>query len=281
MLSNINVRNDGMFLGRSPPKTLFFARVGSTYRCGRVSTSDGRVGSRGSAFREGNRIRHLDIQTKHHHVDLATNVEKERFLSFMRESIAVNREALPLLIKQNNNVLDKIGVTHTPGFVITSNSSPEELVDAITGGHRLEDIKLPSNTERDLETFRTQARNRLISDSKFHPYITNKKIGDRSHIMLAHQFRDDIDFHPTLKQAVYAAVKWVISQRMISKLNSKIMFFLPDIVEHLKINIEECITYPQETEFLTLIRNYNHALDKDGPLRLTHPECKDLILKLA
>ena len=281
MLSNLNASSDGMFLGRSPPKTLFFARVGSTYRFGRVSTSDGRVGSRGNVFREGNRIRHLDIQTKHHHVDLAVNVEKERFLSFMRESIAVNREAFPLLIKQNNMVFDKIGVTHSPGLVITSNSSPEEIVDAITGGHRLDTNKLPSNTEQDPETFRTQARNRLISDSKFHPYITNRKIGDRSHIMLAHKFRDDCDFHPTLKQAVYASVKWVISQRMISKLNSKIMFFLPDVVEHLKINVEECITYPQETEFLTLIRNYNDALDLDGPLKLTHPECKDLILKLA
>ena len=145
MLTNLNIVNDGMFLGRNPPKTLYFARVGSTYRLGKVSPNDGRVGSRGNAFRESGRIRHLDIQTKQHHVDLAVNMDREKFLALMRESIAITREALPLLIKQNNKILDRIGVTFTPGVVVTSNSSPEELVDAVTGGHRLVTNKMFSN----------------------------------------------------------------------------------------------------------------------------------------
>ena len=268
-------------MGRNPPKTLHFARVGPTYRFGKVSTTDSRVGSRGNVFREGNRVKHLDFQTKQHHLDLAVDMDKERFLGIMRESIAVNRETLPLLVKQNNGILEKIGVTYTPGVVVTSSSSPEELVDAITGGHKLVINRSFPNLSCDPETFRAQARDRLILDSKFHPYINNRQIGDRSHITLAHEARSIVDFHPKLKQAVYASTKWCLSQRMISRLNSKMMFHLPDSVNHIKLNIEDCILTPQETEFITLIRNYVEILDKDGPLKLTHPECKDLILKLA
>lgn len=277
MLANSN----GMFLGRNPPKTLHFARIGPTYRLGKVSPNDGRVGSRGNVFREGDRIKHLDIQTKQHHLDLAVDMDRERFLGLMRESIAINRETFPLLIKQNNKILNRIGVTFTPGIVVTSDSTPEELVDAVTGGYKLVASKLFPNLDCDPETFRTQARNQLISDSKFHPHVTNRQIGDRSHITLAHENRSIVDYHPKLKQAVFASVKWSLSQRMISKLNSKMMFHIPREIDHIKLNIEECIENPQETEFITLIRNYVDILDKDGPLKLTHPECKDLILKLA
>ena len=271
----------GMFMERNPPKTLYFARIGTTYRFGRVSTTDSRVGSRGNVYREGDRIKHLDLQTKQHHLDLAVDVDKEKFLGLMRESIAVNRESLPSLVKQNSEILGKIGVTFSPGIVVKANSSPDDLVDAITGGYKLVTDKLFPNMSCDPETFRAQARERLIFDSKFHPYINNRQIGDRSHVTLAHEARSIVDFHPLLKQAVFASAKWCLSQRMISRRNSKLLFHLPSSVSQYKLNIEDSILKPQETEFITLIRNYVDILDRDGPLKLTHPECKDLILKLA
>ena len=279
MLSN--TKNDGMFLGRNPPKSLSFARVGSTYRLGKVSTTDDRVGSRGSAFRENNCIRHLDILTRNCHIDLAVNIDKEKFLAFMRESIAISREVFPSLIKQNHTVLNKIAVTHLPSVVVLVSSTTEEVVDAITGGYRLVLNTMFSDKIWNPEAFRSKARSRLILDADLHPLNKNRKIGDRSHVLLANRERDIADFHPKLKQAVFAATKWIHSQIMIGRLESSMMFSLPDSVSHLKLNVEDCVLIPQETEFLTLTRNYYHSLDKDGPLKLTHPECKDLILKLA
>ena len=123
----MHTNSESMFMGRNPPRTLHFARVGPTYRFGKVSTTDSRVGSRGNVFREGDRVKHLDFQTKQHHLDLAVDMDKERFLGIMRESIAIKREALPLLVKQNNGILDKIGVTYTPGVVVTSSSLHESV----------------------------------------------------------------------------------------------------------------------------------------------------------
>ena len=279
MLSNTD--NNGMFMGRNPPKSLCFARIGSTYRLGKAATTDTRIGSRGSVFRENNSIRHMDIITRNFHIDLAVNIEKEKFLAIMRESIAVNRELFPSLVKQNHTIFNKIAVTHLPGVVISVSSTTREVVDAITSGHRLVFNTMSTSKDWDPEAFRAKARSRLILDADFHPFNKNRKIGDQSHVWLAEMERDVADFHPILKQAVFAATRWIHSQIMIGKKEAKMMFSFPSTVSHLKLNIEDCVLIPQETEFLTLIRNYNDSLDKDGPLKLTHPECKDLILKLA
>ena len=275
------MNGNGLFMGRDPPRLLNFARVAHTYRLGKTDATDTRIGARGGGYREDGRIRHLDLITKKHHVDLACNMPMERFISLMRETKTINRKRMPELIRENNSIFEHIGSTYFPDIVINANNSPIEIVEAITDMYELQANKDFNCKGHNPEHFRNEAKIALVEQVYFSPSLFSKPIGNREHVNLAKRVRKAIDFHPILKEAVFAAWKWVFAQRAIGRGQAKFCFNIPEVVNFLKIETEDLINKPQETEFLVLRTVYDEGLDEEGPFVLVHPERSDLILKLA